>query len=218
MRRYGRLPVAEAFAEVYRRKDWGQVEGERFCSGFGSGYGFAVPYAEWVNRFIAERGITTVVDVGCGDFRVGRRICSASTAHYIGVDIVPDLIAHNKARFGRRGIDFLCANVIESRPPHGDICLIRQVLQHLSNVQISRVLANCATFRYLVITEDIYAGSGMRPNLEKPHGPDNRLFKRSGVYLDLPPYSLKAQNVLEIAIPATRSIVRTLLIDKSTAS
>jgi hypothetical protein len=213
-RQYGELSVAEAFAETYRSKLWGEVEGEDFCSGGGSDQQFAVPYAAWVTRFIAERGVNTVVDLGCGDFRVGQRICSITPVRYVGVDIVPDLITRNNSRFGRNGVEFKCANIIEDELPDGDLCLIRQVLQHLSNAQISRVLANCAKFPYLLVTEDVYNGPGMRPNLDTQHGPDNRLFRHSGVYLDLPPYSLRTQNVLEVVCPDTNSVIRTSLIEK----
>ena len=97
--------------------------------------------------------------------------------------------------------------------PDGDLCLIRQVLQHLSNKQISQVLANCGKFPYLVITEDVYNGPNVRPNLDIMHGPDNRLHRRSGVFLDRAPFSLRMQNVVEISCPEFNSVIRTCLIE-----
>jgi hypothetical protein len=95
-RHYGALPVAEAFEQIYRSKAWGEADGEAYCSGFGSASEFAAPYAEWVNRFVNERGIRTIVDLGCGDIRVGRLICANSrTLQYVGLDVVPDLVAYN---------------------------------------------------------------------------------------------------------------------------
>jgi hypothetical protein len=67
----------------------GQYRWESFFSGGGSLEEFAAPYTDWLIRFIAERKINTVVDLGCSDFRVGRRICSAVSVNYVGVDIVP---------------------------------------------------------------------------------------------------------------------------------
>jgi SAM-dependent methyltransferase len=213
---YGQLSVAEAFSQTYRTKLWGEVEGEKFFSGGGSLEEFAAPYISWLTRFIAEREIGTVVDLGCGDFLVGQRICSARAVNYVGVDIVPDLIAYNNSRFRSESISFKCANIIEDELPDGDICLIRQVLQHLSNKQISRVLANCAKFQYLLATEDVYSGPGMCPNLDIMHGPDNRLFQRSGVFLDRAPFNMRTQNVLEIPYPQTDSTIRTCLIEANT--
>jgi hypothetical protein len=67
----------------------------------------------------------------------------------------------------------------------------------------------------VLVTEDVYSGPRMRPNLDIPHGPCNRLFRRSGVYLDLPPYNRKLQHVLEVVCPETDSVLRTSLIRQS---
>jgi hypothetical protein len=154
-----------------------------------------------------------VVDLGCGDFRIGQRICSAISVNYVGVDIVSELIAYNQSRFGSESVSFKCANIIDDELPNGELCLIRQVLQHLSNKQISRVLTNCTKFSYLLVTEDVYSGQRMQPNLDIMHGPDNRLHKHSGVFLDRAPYSLQTQYVLEIPCPETSSVIRTCLIE-----
>src|SRR6516162_9507407 len=81
---YGQLSVAEAFAQTYRNKLWGGVEGNGFFSGFGSLDKFAAPYVEWLTGFIVERGIKNIVDLGCGDFRIGHQICSGSSVNYVG--------------------------------------------------------------------------------------------------------------------------------------
>lgn len=213
---YGSLSVPDAFSEVYRTKLWGAVDDGEFFSGEGSTEFYAVPYSRVVTGLIREHHIRTVLDLGCGDFRVGKRICSEVRVHYTGVDIVPDLIAYNKSHFGREGIDFRCANIIADELPDADLCLIRQVLQHLSNAQISQVLKKLAKYPYVLVTEDVFSGRGLRPNLDHIHGPDNRLHKRSGVFLDLPPYNLNTQVVLEVPCTESNSIFRTVLI-KNTA-
>ncbi len=212
-KQYGELSVTEAFQRTYNRKLWGNIEGEEFFSGGGSLETFVTVYNNWLSKFIIDKKINTVIDLGCGDFRVGRQICSAVPVSYVGIDIVPDLITYNQTRFGDENIGFICTNIIEDEIPGGDLCLIRQVLQHLSNTQISRVLANCAHFPYLVVTEDVYNGPGMRPNLDIKHGPDNRLFRNSGVFLDRPPFNMQVLDVLEIPCPETSSIIRTCLIE-----
>ncbi len=212
-KQYAKLSVADAFTQTYRSKLWGEAEDHEFCSGGGSNERFAVPYTEYLSRLIADNRISALVDLGCGDFRVGRRLCTNRSVRYTGVDVVPDLIAYNRSRFGSDCIDFMCANIIEDQLPDGHLCVIRQVLQHLSNEEISRVLAKCRKYPYLLITEDVYAGPRVRPNLDHTHGPDNRLSKRSGVFVDLPPYNMKAKTVLEMPIPETRSLLRTSLIE-----
>lgn len=214
--RYSQLSVAEAFAQTYRNQLWGRLRGDEFFSGRGSLDEFATPYVEWLTKFITEHNINTIVDLGCGDFRIGQRICSAVSTNYVGVDIVPELIAHNQSQFGSPRVCFRCADIIEDALPDGEICLIRQVLQHLSNNQICSVLDNCMKFPYLLVTEDVYSGQKMRPNLDIMHGPDTRVFKRSGVFLDRAPFNRQTQNVFEIAIPETPSVIRTCLIEGMT--
>lgn len=82
-------------------------------------------------------------------FRVGRLICAQCDLRYVGVDAVPDLIAYNRSRFGGPQVEFRCTNLIDDELPDGELCLIRQVLQHLSNAEISRVLAKCAKYQYV---------------------------------------------------------------------
>jgi len=211
---YGQLSVAEAFTRTYRNALWGNIKSDQFFSGRGSLDKFATPYIEWLIRFINEHNVRTVVDLGCGDFRIGRQICSAVAVNYVGVDIVPDLIVYNQSQFATESVSFKCANIIDDELPDGELCLIRQVFQHLSNEQISSVLANCTKYRYLVITEGVYSGQRIQPNLDIMHGPDTRIFKRSGVFLDRAPFNLQTQNVLQIPCPEITAVIRTCLIQR----
>jgi SAM-dependent methyltransferase len=212
-KRYATLSVSQAFETIYRTKAWGEAAGEVYCSGAGSDREFAQPYADLVKELIANRGIRRVVDLGCGDFRVGRLICTPPARfEYLGYDVVEELVAYNRARFCREGVDFQCGNMIEDELPDADLCLLRQVLQHLSNSQILRVLWKCSKYPFTLVTEEVYTGSRCRPNRDKPHGPDNRLYDRSGVYLDHPPFNRHAKSVLELRA-SPKSVMRTSLIE-----
>src|SRR5262245_52404872 len=74
-REYGNKSVAEAFSEIYAQNLWGGEAGE-FYSGTGSEAFYAPPYAEMVKKLIAENDIKTVVDLGCGDFRIASKFVS----------------------------------------------------------------------------------------------------------------------------------------------
>jgi SAM-dependent methyltransferase len=210
---YGALHVADCFSEIYRTKLWGEAEGGDFFSGGGSEALFAVPYVKQVQRFVAEHQIRIVVDLGCGDFRVGRLLCAQSDLRYVGVDVVPDLIFYNRAHFGGPRVEFRCANLIADELPDGELCLIRQVLQHLTNAEILRALAKCAKYRFVLVTEELFTKRGWRPNLDISHGPDNRASDNSGVFLDLSPFNFKTTTILEIPIPGDESVIRTVLVE-----
>jgi SAM-dependent methyltransferase len=206
------VSIGDAFTEIYRTNAWGAVADHEFYSGSGSEPQFATSYANWVNHFVLEQAVHQIVDLGCGDFRVGRLLNTSGDVHYTGIDVVNDVVRYNREHFEDTNIKFQCANIIEDELPDGDLCLIRQVLQHLSNRQIARVLKACSKYCYVLVTEGVYAGPKARPNLDKPAGWDTRIHTRSGVFLDLPPFNLPVRRVLEV--PEANSVVlRTTLLD-----
>jgi hypothetical protein len=193
-RRNGRMTTEEVFTDIYASNRWGGRSGT-FNSGDGS-HQIAV-VAPYVARLTAElRDIgaesMTVIDLGCGDYSVGRQL-SPACGRYIGVDIVKALVAHDQATFGDYKVSFRHANIVEDPLPEGDVCFVRQVLQHLSNDQIAAVLPKLGKFRWSFITEHHPSiGKVLEPNKDKPHGDNIRISRGSGVFLEQPPFSVPA--------------------------
>lgn len=187
--------VAEIFAEIYRNNRWGGEQGN-YHSGSGSTIQHAELYADLVKWFIKEREVRHVVDLGCGDFRIGAQLIDAGV-RYTGIDIVPSLVEDNRRRYRNDRVRFECLNIIEDELPEGDLCLIRQVLQHLSNEQIIRVLQNVARYRWVVVTEHYPAAVALRrKNVDKPCGEDVRIYDGSAVFLDAPPFNRRVSEPL----------------------
>ena len=65
--RNARQPVGKVFEDVYNQGMWGGEQG-KFYSGPGSEGDAARIYAQGIRGFITERNISSVVDLGCGDF------------------------------------------------------------------------------------------------------------------------------------------------------
>lgn len=209
-RRFGELSVRETFERIYAERAWGSEAGA-FDSGEGSADAVTDSYVALVRAFIAEHRIGSVVDLGCGDFRVGRRLAAPGVL-YTGVDIVRPLIDHHRAHYANDSTRFELKNLIEDDLPSGELALLRQVLQHLSNAEIMRVLDNCRRYRYLIVTEHLPTVAGAVANRDKPHGPDVRLYDKSGVFVDLPPFSQPARKLLDT--PVTEGeVLRSVLIE-----
>jgi hypothetical protein len=206
-RRNANRSPREVFSEIYRQGQWGR-SGE-FSSGAGSADDALVaPYVATIGPLL--RG--TVVDLGCGDFSVGKRLLPFCS-RYVGVDVVPELISHLRATAREPKASFLCLDAIEDELPDGDVCLIRQVFQHLSNAQIGQVLAKLHKYATVVVTEHQPVETGT-PNLDKVHGAAIRLHRNSGVYLDKPPFNLSARTLLEVpsSVGGYAGIIRTQLV------
>jgi 2-polyprenyl-3-methyl-5-hydroxy-6-metoxy-1,4-benzoquinol methylase len=211
-RTYNNLSVAETFQNIYRTKAWGD-NGEPFCSGGGSRGPVFDKYCTFVTSFIHDHHVQSIVDLGCGDFSVGKQIVEASGACYTGIDVVPELIEHHKSTVQHRGVRFQCADITNDPLPAADLCLVRQVLQHLSNGEIVRVLANLRNFSRILISEDV----PVHPksfNRDKPHGPDVRSYFGSGVYVERPPFSRPVSQLWEFPL-TDNSLLRTVLIDQT---
>ena len=208
--------VAETFGEIYEKNAWGGAKGE-FYSGDGSGAEYADAYAEAVRQFIRENKIGRVVDLGCGDFRVASKFVSKDI-HYTGCDVVFSLVRHLNETYKNETTEFRCVNIVEDALPDGDLCLIRQVLQHLSNAEIAKVLQNAEKFTYLIITEHYPSPhKEFVPNLDIPHGPSVRVQFDSAVVLDKPPFNLANVKLLLDVEAEEGTRIKTFLVQTGSA-
>ena len=195
-RNAGRTPT-EVFSEIYRKGIWGKSGVRPFNSGAGSTDRSVVsPYIERLRSELRQLGGVRVVDLGCGDYSVSEQLAGYCT-EYVGVDVVPELISHLQANRSDPRVRFVCMDIVEEDPPSGDVCLIRQVLQHLSNEQILRILPKLNRYRTVFVTEHYPAGRApVTCNIDKVQGASTRIYQNSGVYLDRPPFSCSGLELL----------------------
>jgi SAM-dependent methyltransferase len=220
-RRNRKRGVEEVFTGIYSENKWGGESGD-FSSGLGSTVAqIVLPYVNMVSEKAASEPFAgkTFVDLGCGDFRVGKQLL-ALCSEYVGVDIVKPLVEKNQREYGSPSVSFLHLDIIEDDLPPGEVCFLRQVLQHLSNQQIARVLQKLDRYRWVFITEHYPDdNASIRPNLDKVHGADIRAYRNSGVYLSSPPFSLPEERLeLVLEVPGTElepgispGVIRTFL-------
>ena len=192
----------EVFQYIYKKDVWGYIRPEAAPRDFYSGPGsyadeLVDPYVSLVKELIVEKGIETIVDLGCGDFNVGSRI-SPYVADYTGCDIVPELIERNKRKFGNDGCGFVCLDIVEDDLPAADLCLIREVFQHLSNEEVLQVLPKLRQYKYVLITGTIErTKEGFNDNI--PHG------RYRGVSLESPPFNMTGTEMLRLKHPLTKN-------------
>lgn len=221
-RRDRQRTTEQVFTEIYAKKRWGAGlhTHEDFCSGTGSADESIVSaYIASITDIASREGFRglTFVDLGCGDFRVGRRLLPLCS-RYIGVDIVKSLVDRNARTYGNETTRFVHLDIVNDPLPDGDVCFVRQVMQHLSNEQVARLLDHLRKYRWVVITEHLPSDSdSIVPNLDKPHGSDIRLDDNSGVFLSEPPFSVPSDRLtLVLERPGAqrdgdRGVIRTFL-------
>lgn len=184
----------EIFTAIYRNYLWGRKEGNfNFYSGDGNhSPKITDEYISKVSKFLFQfASQPVVIDLGCGDFRVGSQL-SKYAKHYIACDVVPEVINANVNRYKLSNVSFRELDISTQELPQGDVVILRQVLQHLSNLDIRNVLERIqGNFEYLIFTDHQPLEMNWTPNLDKQTGPNIRTEFGSGLDLTQHPFSLK---------------------------
>ena len=102
-----------------------------------------------------QLGAASLLDVGCGDFTWMAHV-DLDAIEYVGVDIVPTVIATDVDRYSSPGRRFLCLDAVADELPEHDVALCREILFHLSFADARQLLTNLrrAGARHLIATTD----------------------------------------------------------------
>ena len=197
-RRWNNKTNQEIFEEIYHQNIWGKSKeiGSPFFSGGGShGADVVNSYVNCVRKFLTELPRKPiVVDLGCGDFNIGQNFLTLSEK-YIGCDVVPSLIEFNKQKYIKKNLSFVQLDAVKDELPKGEIVIIRQVLQHLSNSQIHEILSKVkSNFKYLILTEHLPKKENFVANVDIPAGHLIRANVNSGLDIEKPPFNVKVKS------------------------
>ena len=97
-KKFGKL---EIFDEIYSESYWGNG------SGGGSSPEETRPYKKFLENFINEFNITSIVDLGCGDWQFSQFI-NFGEAEYLGIDAAKTVIKSNSSKFSNEKKYHLC--------------------------------------------------------------------------------------------------------------
>jgi len=140
--------VAGVFEAIYNKSFWGGG------SGAGSSPQYARPYMQLLQAFLENNAIHSVVDIGCGDWQFSRFINWGSRS-YLGIDVVGSVIETNRRNFARPNISFQHANSLEEGfNATGDLLLLKDVLQHLTNANVQKLLHLTSRFKFSLLTNE----------------------------------------------------------------
>lgn len=194
---YGHLTTKQTFDYIYNKGIWGKDKKGRGLSGGGSHeMGIITPYIAAVSEFLSTLPANiTIIDLGCGDFNVGKNFID-KCAKYIACDISSVVLDENKKNYEAANLRFQELDLVTDNLPEGNVAFVRQVLQHLNNEEIKAFVEKInevKPYQFLIVTEHIPAGDEFCKNIDKPTGPNIRMSLESGVDLAEEPFNLKYQ-------------------------
>ncbi len=196
-RKLRKLPAEEVFDKIYQEGTWGEDEHGNATSGSGShAIEIVKPYVNEVSGLLKTLEKPVVVDLGCGDFNVGSQLAALSE-RYIACDVSSQVLQTNRRKYAIPNVEFRKVNIITDELPAGDVCFIRQVLQHLSNDDIREVVRKIndnSAYRYLIVTEHVPEKPDYVANLDHRKGAGIRMNQNSGVDIAKPPFNLAYQS------------------------
>lgn len=183
----------EIFDRIYLDGAWGRGNDGVALSGSGSHEPKIIgPYISALSNFFDTLDSSpVVVDLGCGDFNVGEKLCDRAS-HYIACDVSLEVLRRNSTR-DLPNVSFSQLDITKDVLPKGDVAIVRQVLQHLSNKEIVSFVRRLnieRSFNWIIITEHVPIGN-FAPNRDKPVGPGIRLSIKSGVDITRRPFDMQ---------------------------
>jgi 2-polyprenyl-3-methyl-5-hydroxy-6-metoxy-1,4-benzoquinol methylase len=166
--------MRRVFGAIHETRAWGECES---ASGPGSTRERTAAFLPDLIALVESLGVSTLLDAPCGDFNWAGPLADA-VEHYIGVDVVPELVEQNRRRWSSPRRQFLCRDIVSERLPAADLVLCRDALVHLANADVAATLANLRRTgaRHLLATTfvgdrenvDIVTGDWRPLNLERP--------------------------------------------------
>ncbi|HEX3699568.1 MAG TPA: class I SAM-dependent methyltransferase [Phenylobacterium sp.] len=128
--------LAERFVQAFDENVW--QDGES-VSGPGSTLRYTSELRATLPAMIRALGCASMLDAPCGDFNWMKEVDLDGIA-YTGADIVPEMVTGLQAKHPQHS--FVCLDITKDPLPRADFAMIRDVLFHLSNADVVRVLQN----------------------------------------------------------------------------
>ena len=150
----GEPNAQQIFTDIYRRAIWAKNDQGTGTSGSGSTLQATQTYRAFLQQFLKDQGIRSVVDAGCGDWEFSQAL-NWSGIDYKGFDIVESAIAQNKQKFAAANIQFFAGNVVELNLPPADLLICKHVLQHLPTKDVHRFLTQLTKYKHVLLTNSV---------------------------------------------------------------
>ena len=137
--------MIDRFVEIYANNEWETGSGEGSLGVQTKGY------RKFLQNFLEQKKIASVVDMGCGDWQFSQYI-SWEGISYLGYDVVPEITSSNIEKYSKHNISFTLYSGNPDELPKSDLLIAKDVLQHLPNRTVLDFLPYLSKYKYALLT------------------------------------------------------------------
>jgi SAM-dependent methyltransferase len=154
--------LINVFTKIYETDYWGDNNNPNYegSSGIGSAIWYnKKTYIPFIHKFLKKYKIKSVVDLGCGDFRIGVLLYGKTNITYTGYDAYKTVIDYNNDKFKNyKTFNFIHSDFTSVKERKNintaDVCIIKDVLQHLPTkiiIQFMNYIIKSHKFKYILL-------------------------------------------------------------------
>lgn len=147
----------EIFSNIYEKRVWGNNHSTLYegSSGGGSTIEFnSKEYIPFMRSFIKHNDVTSVVDLGCGDWQCSEHIYRDTDVKYTGYDAYKKVVDANTLKHPK--YSFVHLDILNNvdKICDGDLCILKDIIQHWTVAEINSFLSEIIAkkkFRYILV-------------------------------------------------------------------
>jgi len=151
--------MEQVFTNIYENSHWGNNNNNEYNGGSGPGSDINFnkdTYVPFLKKFITDNNIKTIIDLGCGDFKCGKLIYDDLDIVFTGYDAYKKIIDYNSINHSLPKYSFIHLDFCNNKENviNGDLCILKDVLQHWSLHTIYTFLdylVEFKKFKYILI-------------------------------------------------------------------
>lgn len=171
--------MQQTFEKIYAENAWMAGSGE------GSLPENTERLRSFLQHFLREHAVRSVIDAGCGDWQFSQGIDWTGIT-YTGIDVAESVMRRNASLYRGPGRTFVQGDIMSISLPPADLFIAKDVFQHWPNDAICSFLPILKAFPRAIIVNDV----GVRTNEDVPLG------GYRGLDITRPPFLLDAQEAL----------------------
>jgi hypothetical protein len=170
--------ISSIFHKIYQNDLW--TNG----SGPGSFAKLNFELFEFIDKIRKKEDLTSLTDLGCGDFQLFKKFSFDEGFSYRGYDIVNSIIDENKRHFSNDFTEFFNMPTDLAHLPESELILIKDVLIHLDNENSMQIIDHSLRkSKFVLFVNNMTNG-------EVDYNADISIGKFRPVDVSLPPFCL----------------------------